>query len=152
MKIIPQKRWACRGVRWSRGSNPGALVHGCGSDIVIVWGDCRSHYIVSVGFHLLWPSVRLTCFSPPLPGPLRKSCLSAEFSSAGKVGNYFRWLPWFRRDPSLSGALWLHPGPVMVTGIANWLVAERAARNTSSGQADLIEFLRRRGEKKKKIE
>lgn len=38
----------------------------------------------------------------------------------------------------------------MVTGIANWLVAERAARNTSSGQADLIEFLRRRGKKKKK--
>lgn len=32
----------------------------------------------------------------------------------------------------------------MVTGIANWLVPERAARNTSSGQADLIEFLRRR--------
>lgn len=37
----------------------------------------------------------------------------------------------------------------MVTGIANWLVAERAARNTSSGQTDLIEFLGRRGKKKK---
>lgn len=55
--------------------------------------------------------------------------------------------------PSRSIIIWgslTAPSPVMVTGIANWLVAERAARNTSSGQADLIEFLRRRGGKKKK--
>lgn len=56
---------------------------------------------------LLWPSMCLTCLLWRYLDCSGKG-LICWISTAGKVGNYFPWLPSFYSNPSLSGALWLY--------------------------------------------
>lgn len=101
-------------------------------------GRCGRHYFVSL---TIWPSMCLTCLPLRYLGDSRKSSLSAEFPQQAKLVITFPWLPSFYSNPSSSGALWLYRAPVMVTGIANWLAAEKAAKTKHTAR-NLIEFLR----------
>lgn len=146
MTIIPQKCRACRCIR----SGGSTLALSFLAAEVTLWLFGATGGVITLFLSVSICS-DLLCVSPAF--------LHRYLDRSGKAAYLLNFPPQAKlvitllaaMVPQRSIIIWgslTAPGSVMVTGIANWLVAERAARNTSSGQTDLIEFLRRRGKNK----